>query len=334
LYLTPRFIQRMGFIIPTLLQWLILGSIPIFLYSLGQQLHWIPIVASVGIGGTFQNQNHLSFYAGLLLLINGYLGSLFLQQRKQKRAFCFFSYACLCLYFIFLGQSRTSGGASIACFALFFLVEAYTQRKNTWYFQRIALFSLIGISFTCAFFLLFDVHHSEKFRELRELWHAGSLSQFFQGGGRNVYLPSAIEALKQSPWTGIGMGYFFSKSLVGYEIHNTLLDWIVGCGWIVLPIFIFFLGRSIWALQKDKNTSFSFFLIILGYILATSLFDAYLSYRSLMQIAFFLLLLPFLDLPIRKKTERKYGWFLFLSCLSRISHEQPSISSFAKSKVG
>ena len=49
---------------------LMLGSYPVYFYALLQYFRIIPLVATTHLGGTFQNSNHLSFYAGLMVMIS------------------------------------------------------------------------------------------------------------------------------------------------------------------------------------------------------------------------------------------------------------------------
>ncbi len=351
LCVVPSFVKRYRISESTLLQTLMLGSLPVFFYALGQKLTWIPIVASVGIGGTFQNQNSLSFYAGLMLLvailraatfylahsssspaIEGHVGDL-----PRVKGILIALYASACVYFLFLGQSRISGFGCLCGVGAFFFFDGLLHRGTTGYVKKIWLTFAGLFSLAIFVFLRLKIHETAKFVELRDLLMSGSLQALLEGGGRTVILREGWASAFLHPWTGIGSGYFAMKSTMRDEVHNPILGWIVDVGWSILPIFLYFFLRPLqllWQERKSLSSTASFFLSLYVYILVTSLFDHYFSYRSLLSVSLFLLLLPFLKISRTHVSSKKsfllLTAFACLLALTRVpnpqSHPLPTAS--------
>ncbi len=317
----------------------IFGSVPVFIYALAQRFDFLSNDFSIGIAGPFQNKNILSFYSGMVVLSAVYLCCKYHEELKPKTALTTLFVALIGLYFVFLGESRTSIFALAAAFMGFFSIELMFHQNKKRYFVAIITTFFVATFLLIAALKLTNLSENPKWTELIRLIQGGSLKSVLLAGGRETNLPLAWSASFEYPWTGIGLGNFFTKAGVNYEIHNHFLDWIVGFGWLSLPLCLFFVARSFyfqmsaaWPQKKSADPSYplSFLCAVSLFLFVTMFFDHYFSYRSVLSTASVLLCVPTLGISLKPSRGIYFGLIALVLALtaSRFTNPQSRPSGY------
>jgi len=272
----------------------LVGAIPIYFYAMAQTagLAGFPIQFTVDIGGTFQNGNHLSFYAGLMLIVTFVAFQVFafgLVYRVLLAIFAIFS-----LYVLWLGQGRSSFFALVLC--TLYQVARMTSRlekKTRIFFLAIGAVIIVGL-FTALFVF------QSTFPALIAKLGIPSLTYYFEGlatvsndsplgifliGGRERNIILGLEYLRSAWLWGIGIGNFFSTAGLGFALHNSFLEiWvelgIFGLAALILGITLFLQSC---ARLENRRIALGAHCGIL-YIILVCFFDPLLSYRSLLTL--------------------------------------------------
>lgn len=303
------------------LAWVIvLSSLPV--HAVGYLQKWTKLISlfgTVNIGATFQNENHYSYFSGLILLLCIYT------YRHSQRVFpgkiISLMIAFLSLLGLILGKGRAAWLALVLSFVLALIFVALIRLgrgsvkmgKNHWqYIFRFTILGAIGTIIVVQIFSLLvrpvDV----------AIFQNPSLEKLFFASARKPLLLSALESIKLFPFTGLGEGYFFNKAQMRFEVHNIWIDWAMGFGiWIlavvlisILPIIFRWFSLTVIRARVKLGQIFwsSFFL---GYLGLCTLPDIYFSFRPLLIISGVVLYLVFdLNDVIRKKSLILLGFII------------------------
>ena len=282
----------------------LIGSIPVFTYAVMQIKRIIPIKYTRLIGGTFQNGNHLSFYAGLLILLSFYL------LMKEKRINRFLFFLLVSIPFFLIGGSKTawiSMAAVLISYSMFFVYYIVTNLRQN---SKKDLFPLLLLAILLLAFLGYD-YLSKDFAFLTNFWKgeivkaASVLGDFFttgslqilQSGGRFEHLNYALNSIYKYFMLGRGLGNFYTLSESGYELHYPYLHWLysMGIGGLIsmligIGVFIHgLLNRLISCVSKEEKYQekvLSFILMsgIILYIGCSHITDTFMSYIPILSI--------------------------------------------------
>lgn len=327
------------------LMWaVLLGSLPVFAMALSQWQGWMSWIYSVGPAGTFQNENHLSYFSGMILLISLVAGFLAFREGSLKKGFATIPIAAVSAFCLLLGRGRTAWFSLLVSILFIGVVMLVMQARTLWV-DKTSLRSLLprifaSVGIAClvlwGFFIKLGIPEEGVITELLELFNAPSMEKLIFAGGRYHMMTEAWKAAFENPLWGIGLGHFFAKSNTQFEIHNQLLSWVVELGWLVIPFAIVPIlvnaGELVRALVIRKSWRESFqglaFLGLSIYIFLCTIMDIYFSYRSLLALSTVVLLLPLLSQDVRRMSSWWKPVFivsgLFLGLMSVLSpHTRP-----------
>ena len=186
--------------------------------------------------------------------------SISMWERTNRRVFLLLAFP------FFLSVVWTaSKGPLIACLAILIsrpLVGLIFRRRGRYR----ALFLLVLI---LSSFLLAWIEFGEQIYETR----IGATVRFVQGdlherddgsvGVRMLMLAEAVNAVRERPVSGIGLGNWASYSSAGFQYpHNQHLEILVELGAIVFIFYVLFLALGLFTAEPDLRWLVMFFLLV------------------------------------------------------------------------
>ena len=316
---------------------LISGSIPVFGYALLQKFlpQYFPHTFSPDIGGPFQSGNHLSFYAGCILILSiSQLSKVgFNHNQVLGTAIITFFALPLAASSMLIGNGRTAIIAlfiSGVCVYPIYLVRSFWD-KNTKALNVKSL-GLLGvfILFSFASFQYWKHYSQWGFNEINHLLNQFTFAKLIAMGGREAMYQEAWQALSHNWAIGLGDGSFFSRSSTNYEIHNAFLKWGVGYGLIVACLFLAYLVNLGYECLKEvmcphPSAEKYLYLMFILYLLLCLFPDSFLSYRPLLSLtsAFFVLII--VPAKENQRNRRTRSWLAIISIMTGVGISAASI---------
>jgi hypothetical protein len=251
----------------------------------------LPIINTVDIGGTFQNGNHLSYFAGLIILVQ--LIALSLQPSGMRRVMhgLVLSLGIFCL---FLGQGRTAIlalGISLVCL----IPLAVDLPKRALWSRQAFLFALFVSAVAVGTFYFLDFKNFSGLLELEKIIQSGHYTDLLYAGGRTGIYKASYDFIANHWLFGMGQGYFFNKAGLDLELHSILPDWTLGVGLPILFLslvpFFYRIPSVCRAAYRSADMSKKLALVALIYICLSTFPDVYFSFRSLLAMSLAVLLL-------------------------------------------
>ena len=240
----------------------------------------IPGAFAVGPSGTFQNSNHLSFFAGLVFVISLYRAWTTTGWIQTVHRLLL----VLSLSGLVIGGSRTAYVAFVpAVVATIIAARGVFQKWSRWHVSTLAI---IGAG-SLAFFLSLAIEHYWDSSTVIESV-ADSVSKLLLAAPipenriQNYFV--SIVASLQHPVNGLGAGLLFRKVNAAYETHSALLWMLESFGFAVTSMcvlaFLAGLMRLLSSIRPTREAAFAIMLMV--YLVFCLLPDNYLSYRSLL----------------------------------------------------
>jgi O-antigen ligase len=301
----------------TVLTAFVMGVFPVVGFALAQRLElsFAPVKFSPDFGGTFQNGNHLSFYAAFIFLFCIYL----LAQRTFGRIWCriaVFLAASASLVGIFLGRGRSTWIALVVLgvigIGMGFLrsVRAKSSRESLIIFgAAIASVSSVVVGSIAYYRSVMTPEEQAIVGQVIILFSEGRWFELITVSGRELAYSIALVALKAKPLTGVGLGQFFSLSGLQIDLHNTYLNILVELGVLSFVPLMFGLYATLLLVRYAKNQPASRRILIVSIIVlcaVVGLGDVPFHYRSLLTM----LTIFFASvMPMQSQVERPDFWW-------------------------
>jgi len=243
----------------------------------------------------YASPNYLAFFLAPGVLLASYFFSHFFSREDRYKKYMTLGGAFLLLFVLFQTHSYTAW-ISVFLSWLFFL---FLERKNTSLFQRMQkLFLLVCI--LLSFFLLES--GSEKWQSLVHLQERSSIAS------RIMIWDVAIQAIKEHPFWGIGIGRFQEVYLAYQSQFPLYLEWAVP-----QPHNLFL---ALW-LETGIIGLISFLFLIIfwaknHFLLRKKTEDKSIKKRSALFLAFLtsFLLIGFFDTPFFKTDLAFFFWMM------------------------
>lgn len=286
----------------TIIYIIVLGSIPIFTMAYVQ--HFFPDELMTGFlsifknkdeVGTFQNGNHLSFFAGLVIILGFFSFSDYTTNKKRKKNIIFAT--CYAVLPMLYGNGRSSWAGLFLVFLftiLYWTLKTVIQKKFNRFFLVLLLVSVIGlyldyslnniIGFGSICSLDFLKPKCYLIEEVMISHQVYGLKGIFLYGGRAENIIAGLEAISLKPFIGHSIGSFWNHSFQHLDLHNQLLNlWydFGAFGLIFLAVGVLLFGLI------SLNSNIQIFwrgASILLYSMVVLQFDVIFNYRSILAV--------------------------------------------------
>lgn len=276
---------------------LLASAIPIFVLSI--DLHYRPdyfrSLYTEDISGTFQNGNHLSFFAGLILLLAGWrLASN--RNASLPARFYALSIAALAIPPMIFGRGRNAWiglVVSIAVSALYY----FWPRLNKTLRAGAVVAGVAGLAVVVYLLNTTQVLDSERARQVRLGW----------------------ELFLRHPLQGIGLGNFFLYGGLGYDIHSIYQGVLIELGALGLVVLalgaLLFCKAVFWSNSRgsfayEVRAQLAASLSICAFVVLTGFLDVFLTYRYFLFVLLFWFALELISLPAAAFVRVSYQFWL------------------------
>lgn len=211
---------------------------------------------------------------------------IFLFTLKNKSSYIFF--ICFFLMAIFLLMSKQGIVTSILVLMLFFSIKMFNYFKNIIYKEKKILimadikriFKILAI-ISVSFLLFHDrIYYILKYtnKYLKEFFWVNILkvdnltliAEVAEKSARARLFVNSINAIKEHPFWGIGLGGYLDVPSIGFYPHNIALEFLLDGGILGGIFFLIFASYSIYTILKARKSIYLPFCLIPLYMLIVS----------------------------------------------------------------
>ncbi len=282
-----------------------LSALPVFAMAVGQ--YYLPSLFSrqfaVDVSGTFQNGNHLSFFAALVILFAAWRFAAAKRGDVVVRGFTLLI-GLLSLFPLLVGRGRNAWIGLATASAISFVYFIWPRLTRIF---RYVLSGVVATTLVVATVML---------------WRGSGF------GGSSLRLLDAERAKQmligwdlfwRHPWQGIGFGNFFLYADLGFDIHNLyqgvlvelgifgLLTTLVGIVLFAKAVF-FSDSRLPFAFELRPQVAVSMAVAVM--LLVTGVLDVFFTYRYFLFILLLWFALELLHLPDMTFVRVSYQFWL------------------------